>query len=350
MKSLNNLIIKIGGAVIGLSSWIFIYINIKSWSDTLVYDILNLTHTNLASALAYFIYDTVKIFLLLILMVYLLAWIRAGLKVEVVRDTLQRLPKWLGYTFGSIFGAITPFCSCSSIPLFLGFTSAGIPLGITASFLITSPIINEVAVVVLFGLLGTELTLIYVAIGLLAGIVGGIFLDAVKADRWLEDFIKEALNRKISRQQQNHRETITFDQRHQFAKDETFTIVRRVGKWIVLGVGVGALIHGFVPETWISENLADGQWWSVPLAILLGTPLYTNVTGIVPVMESLLLKGLPLGTTFAFSLSSVAMSLPELLMLKQVMKPKLLILFFGYLMVMFTVVGFVMNAFQTYLY
>ena len=149
--------IKIGGAVIGLTTWIFIYMNIKSWSDTLVYDNLNLSHTNLASALAYFIYDTVKIFLLLVLMVYLLAWIRAGLKVEVVRDTLQRLPKWLGYTFGSIFGAITPFCSCSSIPLFLGFTSAGIPLGITASFLITSPIINEVAVVVLFGLLGLSL-------------------------------------------------------------------------------------------------------------------------------------------------------------------------------------------------
>lgn len=339
---------KIGGAVIGLSSWIFIYRNIKSWSDTLVYEILNLTHTNLASALAYFIYDTVKIFLLLVLMVYLLAWIRAGLKVEVVRDTLQRLPKWLGYTFGSIFGAITPFCSCSSIPLFLGFTSAGIPLGITASFLITSPIINEVAVVVLFGLLGTELTLIYVAIGLLAGIVGGIFLDAVKADRWLEDFIRNALNREDT--QQRDREAISFEQRHQFAKDETLAIVRRVGKWIVLGVGVGALIHGFVPETWISENLADGQWWSVPFAVLLGTPLYTNVTGIVPVMESLLLKGLPLGTTFAFSLSSVAMSLPELLMLKQVMKPKLLVLFFGYLMVMFTIVGFVMNAFQTYLY
>ena len=350
MDNLKKLLLKIVGIAVGLATWIFIYLNIKSWSETLVYQLLNLSHSSLASALAYFIYDTVKIFLLLILMVYLLAWIRTGLKVEVVRNTLQRLPRWLGYTFGSIFGAITPFCSCSSIPLFLGFTSSGIPLGITAAFLITSPIINEVAVVVLFGLLGTELTLIYIVIGLLAGMLGGIFLDAINADRWLEDFIKEAINRNGCTPMQTHYESISFDQRHQFAKDETITIVRRVGKWIVLGVGVGALIHGFVPETWISKNLADGQWWSVPLAVLLGTPLYTNVTGIVPVMESLLLKGLPLGTTFAFSLSSVAMSLPELLMLKQVMKPKLLILFFGYLMVMFTVVGFVMNAFQTYLY
>ena len=296
--------------------------------------------------LEFFLYDTPKILLLLVLMVYIIGWLRAGIDTDRVREYLKGKGRGIGYVLGAVFGAVTPFCSCSSVPLFIGFTTARIPLGITMAFLITSPIINEVAVVLLWGLLGWKLTLLYVASGLAAGILGGMLMDALHAERWLQPYLLEEMKRPPVRllTMQAGRRRIPFEHRHGFALGETRTIFRRVWKWVIIGVALGAGLHGFVPQEWFAEHLGSGSWWSVPLAVMLGIPLYTNVTGIVPVMESLLLKGLPVGTTLAFCMSTVAASLPELLMLKQVMRMPLLALFAVSLLVLFTLMGWLFNA------
>ena len=328
--------------------WVGLYWLWPSLTQEFVYGALSL-QGSIADALNFFLYDTVKILLLLILMVYVLAWLRASLNTEYVRRKLMGISPWLGYCLASLFGAITPFCSCSSIPLFLGFTASGIPLGFTLAFLITSPLINEVAIVILWGLLGPSLTLTYIAIGLILGILGGFFVDTIKADRWLHPEVKNLRDAKSFSAPVTSTEKLTFEDRHRFAQNETQTILRRVTPWVVMGVGVGAVIHGFIPQEWITYYLGKNNFWAVPTAVAFGIPLYTNVTGVIPVMESLLTKGLPLGTTLAFCMSTVAASLPEFIMLKQVMTYRLLALFFGYLLVIFTLMGWGVNFFESFL-
>ena len=330
-----------------LALWICAYTNVAPLAHWLTYGLIGLEKgSTLGHAVEFFLYDTPKILLLLILMVYAIGWLRAGLNTDRVRDYLKGKARGLGYALGAGFGAITPFCTCSSIPLFLGFTSARIPLGITMAFLITSPIINEVAIVLLWGLLGWKFTLIYVGIGLLAGILGGFLMDSFRAERWLQPYLLEEMQRPPMRMlsMASGRFKLSALQRHDFAWKEVRTIFRRVWKWILLGVAVGAVLHGFVPQEWFAENFGAGLWWNVPLASALGIPLYTNVTGIVPVMESLFLKGLPVGTTLAFCLSSVAASLPEVIMLKQMIRWQLLATFLGYLFAAFTLTGWIFNA------
>ncbi|QBF83270.1 permease [Shewanella maritima] len=318
------------------------------FADWLVYEVLGLSNqTQFGTALHFFVEDTTKIFTLLIVMIYAIGWLRASLNVERVRGYLAGKPKFVGYTLGSGFGAITPFCSCSSIPVFLGFTSAGIPIGITMAFLLTSPLINEVAILLLFSLLGWEVTLIYVATGMAIGMIGGAVLDLLRAERWLQPLAAKAygMGQKQAVQQAHLTDApaLTWLQRHQFAKSETSEIFSRVWKWVIVGVGLGAALHGFVPAGWLESHLGEGQWWSVPVATLMGIPLYANATGVIPVMESLLLQGVPLGTTMAFCMSTVAASFPEFIMLKQVMQWKLLALLFSLLLLSFTVLGWVLN-------
>ncbi|MBA6265262.1 MAG: permease [Colwellia sp.] len=321
-----------------------IFTDIASW---LVVDVFGLSKaTKLGDALHFFIEDTTKIFFLLLVMIYAIALLRASMNVERVRDYLAGKHKGVGYILGSSFGAITPFCSCSSIPVFLGFTSAGIPVGITMSFLITSPLINEVAVLLLLSLLGWKFTLLYVVVGMSVGILGGVFLDAIKAERWLESFAAKALERgknTVNTTTAQHAKSLSLEERHAFAKEETLEIFSRVWKWVIIGVGLGAALHGFVPDGWIQEHLGDGQWWSVPSAVLLGIPLYSNATGVIPVMESLIKQGLPIGTTLAFCMSTVAASFPEFILLKQVMQWRLLAILFILLLVAFTLIGWIFN-------
>lgn len=302
-----------------------VFTDLATW---LVVDVFGLSKaTKLGDALHFFIEDTTKIFFLLLVMIYVIALIRASINVERVRDYLADKHKGVGYILGSSFGAITPFCSCSSIPVFLGFTSAGIPVGITMSFLITSPLINEVAVLLLLSLLGWKFTLLYVVVGMSVGILGGIFLDAIRAERWLQSFAAKALERgqkASSTVQSKQVESLSLKERHTFAKEEMLEIFGRVWKWVIIGVGLGSALHGFVPDGWIEEHLGNGQWWSVPSAVLLGIPLYSNATGVIPVMESLIKQGLPIGTTLAFCMSTVAASFPEFILLKQVMQWRLL--------------------------
>lgn len=314
-------------------------------ADWLVYSVLGLMpDSRLAGAVHFFIEDTTKIFFLLILMIYVIALIRASLNIERVRAYLAKNNKLVGYIMGSTFGAITPFCSCSSIPVFLGFTSAGIPVGITMSFLLTSPLINEVAVLLLLSLVGWKITAIYVLVGMVVGIAGGIFLDFIRAEQLLQPFaLKAYQTAKTSNTEQNIRPKLSLRARHDFAKVELLDILSRVWKWIFVGVGLGAALHGFVPESWFEANLGSGQWWSVPMAVLAGIPLYSNATGVIPVMESLIVKGLPLGTTLAFCMSTVAASFPEFILLKQVMTWKLLTIIFILLLTSFTIIGWLIN-------
>ena len=322
-----------------------IFSEFASW---IVYQLLGVAaETKLGDALHFFVEDTSKIFVLLVVMIYLIALIRASLNVEWVRDYLAAKHRGIGYLLGSGFGAITPFCSCSSIPVFLGFTSAGIPIGITMAFLITSPLINEVAVVLLLGLLGWKFTLLYIVVGMSVGILGGGFLDAIRSERWLQSFAADAL--KKGRQSEHRGITpkgaavMSLAERHQFARQEAMAIFGRIWKWVIIGVGAGAALHGFVPDGWIEAHLGDGQWWSVPAAVLLGIPLYSNATGVIPIIDSLITKGLPVGTTLAFCMSTVAASFPEFILLKQVMQWKLLAILFVMLLTAFTLVGWIFN-------
>lgn len=346
-------------------AWVLAYKALIPGARLLVYDVLGLSpQSATGAALEFFLYDTAKIFLLLAGMVYVMGWLRAALSMDRLRTYLAGKRRGMGYAVAALFGAVTPFCSCSSIPLFFAFTSAGIPAGITLAFLITSPIINEVAVVLLWDLIGWKIGLIYIGIGLTAGILGGWLMDALKMDAWLAFSPTQApagggcacsstapgaslsgdLNAFAAQ-----RRRMPLRARHAFALAETKNIVAKVWVWVILGVALGAGLHGFVPETWFAQHLGAGQWWTVPAAVAAGIPLYANVTGIVPVMESLLAKGLPLGTTLAFCMATVAASLPEILMLKQVMRVRLLGAFLAYLIVVFTLTGWMLNLVQAWI-
>ncbi|WP_415775702.1 permease [Shewanella oncorhynchi] len=324
-----------------------IFSDLASW---LTFDLMGLEpNTKLGDAIHFFIEDTTKIFALLLLMIYGIALVRASLNVERVRDYLAGKNRFVGYFMGSGFGAVTPFCSCSSIPVFLGFTSAGIPVGITMAFLITSPLINEVAVLLLVSLLGWQFTVIYVLVGMSVGMLAGAFLDSIRAERWLQSFAAKALEQGQAQASHDNNEgmtsiSMTLTERHEFAKGETLEIFGRVWKWVIIGVGLGAALHGFVPDGWIEAHLGDGQWWSVPVAVLIGIPLYSNATGVIPIMESLITNGLPVGTTLAFCMSTVAASFPEFILLKQVMQWRLLAIVFSILLISFTLIGWIFNA------
>ncbi|MCA1773724.1 MAG: permease [Halomonas sp.] len=331
-------------------------LEVFTWlADWLIYGFASLDpESKLGTSLHFFVEDTTKIFALLVVMIYIIALARASLDLGRVRHYIQQKNRFAGYGLGAGFGAITPFCSCSSIPLFLGFTSAGIPLGITMAFLFTSPIINEVAVIMLWSLLGWEFTLVYVVIGMAVGIGGGMILDILKGERWLKDFAAKAYQQAAETPHNEdslpEAKTLTLKDRHVFARDELKEIVGRIWKWVIIGVGLGAALHGFVPDSWFAENLGSGQWWNVPVAVLAGLPLYSNATAVIPVMESLILKGLPVGTTLAFCMSTVAASFPEFIMLKQVMQWRLLGIIFVILLANFMVVGWLINLLSPWLF
>jgi len=322
-----------------------IFTAFADWSISL----LGLGHsTRLGASVHFFVEDVSKILVLLVVMIYLIALLRASLDIERVRDFLSKRHPVLGYAFGSMFGAITPFCSCSSIPLFLGFTTARVPVGITLSFLITSPMINEVAIVLLGSLLGFRFTVIYVVVGMIVGMASGALLDWLKAERYLQPFLKEALADSVESPETGENTevpTLSLKDRHQYAKAELFEIMGRIWKWVFIGIGIGAIFHGFVPQSWVTDHLGAGQWWSVPISVLVGIPLYSNATGMIPIMESLILKGLPVGTTLAFSMSVIAASFPEFVLLKQVMQWRLLVMLWVTLLCAFTLVGWFFNAF-----
>ena len=298
------------------------------------------THTG--AAVHFFIMDVSKILVLLVVIIYLMGLLRTMLSPERVRDYVRGKPRWLARILAVLLGAITPFCSCSSVPLFIGFVEAGIPLGVTFSFLIASPMINEVAVVILISILGWKLAALYVGAGLLVAFVGGMVMEWLKTERWVEDYVWKIQMGEMAALQAD----TSLKGRHRYALAEVSEIVGRIWKWVIAGVAVGALFHGFVPEAWVVEHLGDkDNWLAVPGAVLLGVPLYSNATGVIPVAEAMLGKGVAIGTTLAFMMSIAALSLPEMLILRKVIKWPALALYAAVLAVSFTLVGWGFNFF-----
>jgi len=309
-------------------------------ADLLVYQLLALpTESHFGAALHFFVMDVTKIFVMLILIIYIMGLLRALLSPEKVRDYVRNRPDWQARGMAVSLGAVTPFCSCSSVPLFIGFVEAGIPLGVTFSFLIASPMINEVAAVILVGILGWKLALLYIFAGLVIAWFGGLMMQWFKPERWVEDYVWKIQMGQAALPEQDN----SFRGRHQFAVAEVKEIVGRIWQWVLIGIGVGALFHGYVPEQWVAEHLASGNWYDVPSAVLLGVPLYSNATGIIPVAEAMLGKGVAIGTTLALMMSVAALSLPEMLILRKVIKWQALVLFAGILTASFMIVGWLFN-------
>jgi uncharacterized membrane protein YraQ (UPF0718 family) len=310
-------------------------------ASLIVYQWMGLTPDSpTGAAFHFFVMDTVKIFVMLVIIIYVMGLLRALLSPEKVRDYVRDRPRWLARTTAVGLGAVTPFCSCSSVPLFIGFVEAGIPLGVTFSFLIASPMINEVAVVLLAGILGWKLTVMYVTAGLVIAYVGGMVIERFRPERWVEEYVW-----KIQMGQMTLPEPDTsLAGRHRYAWGEVRELVGRLWRWVIAGIAVGAAFHGYVPESWVSEYLGGkDNWWAVPGAVLLGIPLYSNATGVIPVAEAMLGKGVAIGTTLAFMMSIAALSLPEMIILRKVIRWPALGLYATVLAVAFMMVGWGFN-------
>ncbi|MGL5681637.1 MAG: permease [Marinifilaceae bacterium] len=310
---------------------------IQRFADWLVFDVMGIdAASSLGAAVNFFFYDTIKILLLLFLISSIMGVVNAYFPIDRLRNFLtSRKLYGTQYLFAALFGAITPFCSCSSIPLFIGFVKGGIPLGVTFAFLITSPLVNEVAVAMFLGTFGVYATLVYVISGIALGAIGGAMLSLFNLERFLSPWV-------IQIKQQSEAETNAWESEHvPFIKRvptilrDAWHIVRGVLPYVIIGIGVGAAMHGYVPEGFFENHLSTDKWYAVPLAVVLAVPLYANAAGIVPVIQVFVSKGVPLGTALAFMMSVVGLSLPEATMLKKVMTWKLIFIFFG------TVAGFI---------
>lgn len=308
-------------------------------ADKLTYDILRLVKdSNIANSINFIFYDLMKIFLLLSMMVFIVSYLRSYLSPELIREKLAGKNGILYHFIASIIGVISPFCSCSSIPLFIGFIEAGIPLGITFSFLITSPLVNEAAIGILWILFGFKVMALYVISGILIGVVGGLIIHHLKLEEYVEEFVYNI----HSKHKLKHTEN-TQKQRYNYAFSEVRNIIRRVWLYIFIGIGIGGIFHGYLPTTWTINHLGKENILAVPLAILVGVPLYANVLGSIPIIESLIGKGLPIGTALAFMMSITALSLPEMIILKKVLKTRLIITFVAIVSVSIMLTGYLFN-------
>lgn len=331
--------------IVGLLAivWIILYNNLQPIADWITYTLLNLSHeSRLGESLNFFIYDVPKILLLLSGMIFLITLVQTFIDTNKVRAVVEKRGEGVGNVMAAVFGAITPFCSCSSVPLFIGFVQAGIPLGITFSFLITSPIMNEVAFVLLLGLFGWQVALLYLVSGITIGVVAGLILGRMKLENQVEDFVY-AIKSKGNQSGTVLEEKLTWLERFQQAGESTREIVGKVWLFVIIGIGIGAFIHGFVPEDALTEIMGAGAWWSVPVAVLLGIPLYSNAAGIIPIVSALLGKGAALGTVLAFMMSVVALSLPEMIILRKVLKPRLIAIFISVVAISIVITGYLFN-------
>lgn len=300
--------------------------------------------TQLGEAINFFVYDTIKILILLFLISSLMGVINTYFPIDRIRIYLTTKKMYgLQYFFASLFGAVTPFCSCSSIPLFIGFVKGGIPLGVTFSFLITSPLVNEVAVAMFLGLFGLKATLIYTISGILLGMTGGFILGKLKLERYLSDWVKDIQQNSKIESEQWARDQTPFIERLPMIIQDGWSIVKSVLLYVIIGIGIGAAMHGYVPENFFTEYLSADKWYAVPIAVVLSVPLYANAAGIVPVIQVFVAKGVPLGTAIAFMMGVVGLSLPEAMLLKKVMKWKLIGIFFGIITVFIILLGYLFN-------
>lgn len=320
--------------------WVFLYLYKEASSNFIVYNWLSMPYeSNLSNTVWFFISTLQKIFLLLILVIFLAGIVRSWFSPEKTRKVLEGKSLFVGNVLAALLGIVTPFCSCSAIPLFLGFVETGIPIGITFSFLIAAPMINEVAVIMLFSLFGWEVGVIYILMGLLIAIAAGWIIGKLKLEKWLQDWVR---NLKFgTTTSENNR--LTFNDRIQAGRIAVKEIIVKIWPYMILGIGVGALVHGYVPNDYLASLINKSTWYSVPLAVLVGIPLYSCSPGAVPIAYALIEKGVPLGTALAFMMSVIGISLPELIILKKVLKLPFIVIFVGIIAVGIIIVGYLLN-------
>ena len=318
---------------------------IQSFADWLVFGVFGLAQTSrLGEALNFFVYDTLKILFLLFLISTVMGVVNTYFPIERLRNFLSSHRLYgLQYVFASVFGAITPFCSCSSIPLFLGFVKGGIPLGVTFSFLITSPLINEVAVAMFAGTFGWSVTGIYVLTGIVLGSIGGIVLGRMKLERWLSPWVIQIQQTAVRNNDEWDAQHLSFLERLPSIVREAWGIVRGVLVYVLIGIAIGAFMHGYIPDGFFEQYMSGNSWYTVPLSVILAVPMYANAAGIVPVVEVFVAKGIPLGTAIAFMMSVVGLSLPEATMLKKAMTWRLILVFFSTVALFIILSGYLFN-------
>ena len=318
---------------------------IQNIVDGLVFDVLGLQSGNhLAEALSFFLYDTVKILILLFVVIFFMGIVNSYFPIDRVKNFLSRNKLYkLEYLMASLFGVVTPFCSCSSVPLFIGFVRGGIPLGVTFSFLITSPLVNEVAIGLFVGLFGVKTTIIYIASGILLGTVSGFILHNLKLERYLTPWVKEILASAQRDQEVFQEEKQSFIQRLPIIWSEVGKILKGITPYVIVGIAIGGLMHGYIPEGFFEQYMDKDNLLAVPIATVLAVPMYSNASGILPVVQVLVAKGIPLGTAIAFMMAVVGLSLPEAMLLKKVMSLKLIGIFFGVVMLCIIISGYLFN-------
>ena len=318
---------------------------IKNIADYLVFDALSMEKgSRMAEALHFFIFDSTKILILLFSIIFFMGIINSYFPIDRVRNFLSRNKLYgLEYLMASLFGVVTPFCSCSSVPLFIGFVQGRIPLGVTFAFLVTSPLVNEVAIGLFIGLFGLKTTLIYVVSGILLGTISGFILQQMNLERYLTPWVLEIMNKSEREQGRFQQEKLSFKQRLPIIWQEVMSILRGVIPYVIIGIAIGGLMHGYIPDGFFEQYMSKDNLFAVPIATIMAVPMYVNASGILPVVQVLVAKGIPLGTAIAFMMGVVGLSLPEAMLLKKVMTFKLIGIFFGVVTLCIIISGYVFN-------
>lgn len=326
---------------VGCALWYGVYSNLLGFAKWLTYSVLGITQgSHLGDSVEFFFYDTPKVLMLLVLVVFVVGVLHTFITPEATRRLLAGKRLFAGNILAALLGIVTPFCSCSAVPLFIGFVKTGVPLGVTFSFLISAPMVNEIALLLLFGLFGWKVAGLYLSMGLFVAIVSGLIIGQLKLEKWVEPWVYEMQVGQTGEAS----ETLTWDDRFRRAVQSTREILGRVWLYVIVGIAVGAGIHGFVPQELMARLMGEGAgWWSVPVSVALGIPMYSNAAGIIPVVQALLGKGAALGTTLAFMMAVIALSLPELIILRQVLRPKLIAVFVGIVGLGILSVGWLFN-------
>lgn len=332
--------IKIVYGSILIVTWFTIYTYLSVFASWMTYNLLMLQKgSHFALAIEFFIFETPKVLMLLTLIVFVVGVIRSFFTPERTKKILSGKKESVGNILAALLGIVTPFCSCSAVPLFIGFVTTGIPLGVTFSFLISAPMVNEVALVLLYGMFGWKIALLYLVTGLSIAIISGWIIGRLKLEKYVADWVYKTKITELKIQD----DCMNWDTRVQLGIDAVKDIVGKVWVYVALGIAVGAGIHGYVPENFMASIMGKDVWWSVPLAVLIGVPMYSNAAGIIPIVQALLGKGAALGTVLAFMMSVIALSLPEMIILKKILKPQLIAIFIGIVAVGIIIVGYLFN-------
>lgn len=330
----------LGTIALATIAWLLAYTHLEQFADAVVATLGMSRSTLTGEALHFFAYDTPKVFLLLFAVVFVMGIVQTFFAPERTRALLSGRRAGVGNALAASLGIVTPFCSCSAVPLFIGFLSAGVPLGVTFSFLISAPMVNEVALVLLFGMFGWKIAALYLFMGLAVAIVAGFVIGKLRMERHLEDWVRQIQAGQGAAQ---IGEALRWSERFAAGADHVRQIVGKVWPYILVGIGLGAAIHGFVPEDFMASFMGRDAWWAVPAAVALGVPMYTNAAGIIPIVEALIGKGAALGTVLAFMMAVIALSAPEMIILRQALKPTLIATFAGVVAIGIMLVGYVFN-------